>query len=87
MVGKIVESLNKVNSFSKSIIKYGCYIALFFGIIGMLLINYNNMIAQKVELYTIGSSMIYTGAVFFAQMVIGGLIIDFFNSMVSNNDD
>ena len=87
MVDKIVESLNKVNSFSKNIIRSGCYIALFLGVIGMVLVTYNNVVAQKVELYNIGSSMIYTGAVFFAQMVIGGLIIDFFSSMVGNHDD
>ena len=87
MVGKIVESLNSVNSFSKNIIKAGCYISVFLCIIGMILVCYNSILKQEFEIYNIGSTMIYTAAVLFAQMVIGGLIIDFFSNMVNNNGD
>lgn len=87
MVEKIVKSLNAVNPFSKNIIKVSCYLSLFLGMIGMLLIGYNQFTVQKVDLYTLGSSMIYTGAVLFAQMIIGSLIIDFFGNFMQNHDD
>lgn len=87
MVGKIVESLNKVNSFSKNIIKVGCYISLFLCVAGMILVSYNRIVNQEIGTYTLGSTMIYTAAVFFAQMVIGGLIIDFFGTVIGNHDD
>ncbi len=87
MVDKIVKSLNAVNPFSKNIIIISSYLALFLGMIGMLIIGYNSFTYQEVDTYTLGSSMIYTGAVLFAQMVIGGLIIDFFNTLMHNHDD
>ncbi|MBQ9267649.1 MAG: hypothetical protein IJ217_05175 [Clostridia bacterium] len=87
MMGKIVKSLNSVNSFSKNIIMTGCYISLFLCMVGILLVGYNNFVRQEVELYNVGSTMIYTAGVLFANVTIGGLIIDFFNTMVNNNDD
>lgn len=87
MMSKIVNSLNSVNKFSKKIIITGSWIALFLCVAGMILVGYNNIISQKVQLYTIGSTMIQTAIVLFAQIVIGGLIIDFFGNMISNHDD
>lgn len=87
MMNKIVKSLNSVNSFSKRIIVTGSLIALFLCIAGMILIGYNTIISQKVQLYTLGSTMIQTAIVLFVQIVIGGLIIDFFSNMVNNHND
>ena len=87
MMSKIVKSLNQVNPFSKKIIVTGCTISLLLCIIGVILVGYNNIVSQQVELYTIGSSMIQTAIVLFAQVVIGGLVIDFFSNLVNNHDD
>lgn len=83
---KIIKSLNSINSFSKKIIFYGCFIVLAFCFIGASLICYNNAVTQEVELYELGSSFIQTSTVLFAQVVICGLIIDLFNTMIQNHD-
>ena len=87
MMSKIVKSLNSVNSFSKRIIIVGCSISLLLCVLGMVLVGYNSLKVQQVEMYKIGSTMIHTAGILFAQMVIGALIIDFFGSVVNNHDD
>ena len=87
MMDKIVKSLNSVNSFSKGIIVTGCSISLILCIIGMILVGYNSIISRQVHLYNIGSTMISTSVVLFAQIVIGALIIDFFGNVLNNHDD
>ncbi len=87
MMSKIVKSLNSVNSFSKNIIITGCGISLLLCVVGIAIIAYNNIITKEVELYTIGSTMIHTSTILFAQLVIGGLLIDTFSTMMNNRDD
>lgn len=83
---KIFKSLNSINTFSKNIIFYGCIIVLAFCILGAVIIGYNSIVTQEVTLYQLGSNMIQTSTVVFAQVVIGALIIDWFNAMMKNND-
>lgn len=83
---KIFKSLNSINNFSKKIICYGCIVVLAFCILGAGIIFYNNMVAQEVALYEIGSSLIQNSTVIFAQVIIGSLVIDLFNTMIQNND-
>ena len=87
MIGKIVKSLNSVNSFSRKIIIISCAISLFLCIIGIGLVGYNNIFVKQVELYNIGSTMILSAGSLFAHMVIGALIIDFLGNVVNNHDD
>lgn len=83
---KIFKSLNSINNFSKKIICYGCIVVLAFCIMGAGLIFYNNIFTQEVALYEIGSSLIQNSTVIFAQVIIGSLVIDLFNTMIQNND-
>ena len=87
MVGKIVESLNSINKFSKNIITIGSILASLLCIAGMIIVNYNYVKLQQVNLYTLGSTMIYTASVLFAQVIIGGLLIDYFGNLIHNHDD
>ena len=83
---KIFKSLNSINSFSRKIIFFGCIVVLAFCIIGACIITYNNLAVQEVALYQLGSNMIQTSTVVFAQVIIGALVIDWFNTMIQNND-
>lgn len=88
MVSKIVSSLNSMNNFSKNIIIYISIISSGLCLSGVALIIYN-LCAEfsKVSLYDLGSTLIYLSIVLFAQFVIGSLIIDFFNAVISSHDD
>lgn len=83
---KIFKSLNSINSFSKKVIIYGCMIVLIFCLIGACVIGYNSLVVHEVALYNIGSSLIHTSTIVFAQVIIGALIIDWFNAMIQNNN-
>jgi len=83
---KIFKSLNSINNFSRKIIFYGCIIVLAFCLAGAAVITYNSLVVQEVALYEIGSSLIQTSTTMFAQVVIGALVIDWFNTMIQNND-
>lgn len=86
MVQKIFERLNSINSFSKKIIKWGCTISLLMCIVGVAIIEYNSIYLNKISTYNIGSTMLYTAIVMFAQIVIGSLLIDFFGQLLSNHE-
>lgn len=83
---KIFKSLNAINQFSKKIIFYGSLFVLALCSIGAGIIIYNSLVLQEVALYELGSSMIQTSCVVFAQVVIGGLLIDFFHTVFQNNN-
>lgn len=85
-MSKIIKSLNSINSFSKKIILFGCIPVLCFCLIGAGIITYNNFFVNEVALYDIGASMVQTSTVLFAQIVIGALVIDWFNAIIQNND-
>ena len=86
MVQKIFDRLNSINSFSKKIIKWGCVISFFLCLCGVGIIEYNSMNMNKISTYNIGSTMLYTAIVMFAQIVIGSLLIDFFGQLLSNHE-
>lgn len=83
---KIFKSLNSINSFSRKIIFYGCFIVLAFCFMGACLICYNNVVTQEIALQELGKHFIQTSTVLFAQVIIGSLIIDLFNTMIQNNE-
>lgn len=83
---KIFKSLNSINNFSRKIIFYGCIVVLCFCVIGAFIISYNNLFAQEVQLYNLGANMIQTSTVMYAQVIIGALVIDWFNTIIKNND-
>lgn len=83
MLHKICEKLNSINNFSKNVIKGGCTFSFILCMIGVATIAYNQIIVNKIILYKVGTTMVYTSIVAFAQFVIGGLLIDFFGTLLS----
>ena len=83
MLHKICEKLNSINNFSKNVIKGGCTFSFILCMMGTAIIAYNQIIENKIILYKVGSTMVYTSIVAFAQFVIGGLLIDFFGTLLS----
>ncbi len=86
MVQKIFERLNSINNFSKRIIKWGCTFSLLMCLFGVGIIEYNEFALNKISTYNVGSTMVYTAIVVFAQIVIGSLLIDFFGKLLSNRE-
>ena len=86
MIQKIFKQLNEINSFSKNIIKWGALFSIALCIFGIVIIEYNDIVLNKLSTYKVGTTMIYTSMVAFAQFVIGGLIIDFFGKLISNHE-
>lgn len=86
MVQKIFERLNAINNFSKKIIKWGSLFSLLLCIGGIFIIEYNSAELNKISTFNLGSTMVYTAIVAFAQFVIGGLLIDFFGTLLSNRE-
>lgn len=86
MLKKIFDRLNSINSFSKKIIIYGCVFSLILCLIGFSIIEYNNLNLKQLTVYDIGSTMVYTAIVAFAQFVVGSLLIDFFGTLISNHE-
>lgn len=86
MMGKIIKSLNSINSFSKKVIMIGSFPVFAMCIAGIVTIGYNAVVTQEFNLYRIGCSMISTSCVVFAQVVIASLIMDFINTMIQNRD-
>lgn len=76
MLKNMLEKLNTINSFSVNIIKWGSIFSLIMCMIGIGIIEYNSYETNLVATYTIGSTMVYTAIVAFAQFVVGGLAID-----------
>ncbi len=86
MLKKIFDRLNSINSFSKKIIICGCTFSLILCLIGVGVIEYNNLNLNQVSMYDIGSTMVYTAIVAFAQIIVGSLLIDFFGTLISNHE-
>lgn len=87
MFGKVIEKLNSVNKFSKNIIVTGAIISIALCIIGVGIVTYNENFIQKISLYTIGSSLIYSAITLFSEFTIGGLVIDLANNVIKNGDE
>ena len=86
MLHKICERLNSMNNFSKKVIKGGCTFSFVLCILGIGVIIYNQLFLNKVATYIVGTTLIYTSIVTFAQFVIGGLLMDFFGTVLSNHE-
>ncbi len=86
MIKKIFDRLNSLNKFSKNIIKYGSAFSFIMCTMGVCIIAYNSLYTYKVATYNIGSTMVYTSIVVFAQIVVGSLLIDFFGTLLSNHE-
>ena len=87
MFNKIIEKLNSVNKFSKNIILVGSIISIALCMIGLAVVTYNENVIQKISLYTIGSSLIYSAIILFSEFTIGGLVIDLASNVIKNGDD
>lgn len=86
MLHKIFERLNNMNHFSKNVIQGGCIFSFLLCMMGAGVIGYNQIALQKIAMYQIGTTMVYVAIVAFAQFVIGGLLIDFFGTLLSNHE-
>lgn len=86
MLKKIFERLNSINSFSKKIIIWGCAFSLILCLMGVAIIEYNNFNLNQFSTYNVGSTMVYTSIVMFAQIIVGSLLIDFFGTLISNHE-
>lgn len=86
MVNNIVNKLNSINSYSKKIIIVISIVSFTLCIGGIAVITYNANNNSTLILNSIGSSMIYTAIVLFAQFVIGSLAIDFVNALINKNE-
>ena len=87
MFGKVIEKLNSINKFSRNIIIIGAIISIALCIIGIGIVTYNENVIQKISLYTIGSSLIYSAITLFSEFTIGGLVIDLASNVIKNDND
>lgn len=87
MFNKIIEKLNSVNKFSKNVIIVGSIISIALCLIGFGVVTYNENVIQKISLYTLGSSLIYSSIILFSEFTIGGLVIDLASNVIKNGDD
>jgi len=78
-IEKIFEEFKNVNSFSKSLIKYGSLVALSLLLLGTILLVLNQNVLDF-DSYTkfIGTSIVKNSIVLLAEFIIGGLVIDYF---------
>lgn len=83
MLHKIIDRLNSMNNFSKKVIRGGCTLSFIMCVMGVSVIAYNQLFLNKIATYNIGTTLIYTSIVTFAQFVIGGLLMDFFGTLLS----
>lgn len=79
-VKKIVQEFDKINKYSKAIIKYGTQISLGFLIVGtIILISNNRLFPYDSYLRFIGIEITKTSFIILAQAIIGGLLMDYFD--------
>ena len=86
MVNNIVNKLNSINGYSKKIIIIASIVSLALCLSGAGIIAYNSFNGSTMAMRTLGSTMIYSAIVLFAQFVIGSLVIDFINALIHNNE-
>ncbi len=84
MVKKIVTRLNSINDFSKKIIVVASIISFALCAIGICLVLCSS---GAITLYMIGSNMIHTSIVLYAQFIVGSLFIDLVNTIWDKRDD
>ena len=82
----IFKTLTSINDFSKKMILFSSFGVLVACIAGISLIAYNATFAQEAELYKIGSALIQKSSVAFAELIIGALAIDWFNTKFQSDD-
>lgn len=78
-IEKIAKEFGKVNNFSKSLIKYGTQAALSILTIGTTIYISNHTVLNY-DFYTdyVSTLLIKNSFVLLAEIVIGGLLIDYF---------
>jgi hypothetical protein len=77
-IEKIAKEFNNINSFSKSLIKYGTKISLLLLVLGTLTIILNKTVLNYDDyIEFIGITVIKNSSVILAEVIIGGLLIDF----------
>lgn len=78
-IEKIFEAFNKINNFSKSLIKYGTLAALILLSVGVITLILNQTVLYYSS-YTkfVSTALIKNSVVLLAEFIIGGLAIDYF---------
>ena len=87
MFNQIIEKINSINKFSKNIIIVGAIVSIALCIVGLAIVTYNENVIQKISLYTIGTSLVYSAITLFSQFTIGGLAIDLASNVFKNRDE
>lgn len=78
-IEKIFEEFKQVNSFSKSLIKYGSLAALVILSLGALVLILNQTVLDfDSYIKFIGTSIVKNSIIVLAEFIIGGLVIDYF---------
>ncbi|HHX18070.1 MAG TPA: hypothetical protein GX727_04335 [Clostridium sp.] len=79
-IKKIVQEFDKINKYSKAIIKHGTQISLGLLLVGtIILISNNRLFPYDSYLRFIGIEISKNSFVILAQAVIGGLLLDYIN--------
>lgn len=77
-IEKIAEEFGKVNNFSKSLIKHGTQVSLILLVLGTLVITMNQSVLNYDDYVEfIGTMIIRNSFVILAEVIIGGLLIDY----------
>lgn len=77
-IEKIAQEFNKVNRFSRLIIKHGTQVSLALLFIGTLAVFlYQTLLNVNDYTYFIGTQIIRTSFIILAEAIIGGLLIDY----------
>lgn len=76
-VEKILTALNKVNSHTSKVIKYGSLISLIMLTIGTVMIIYNSGNNFDPYFGFLAKSVISTSFTILAETIIGGLLLDY----------
>lgn len=74
----IAKELDNVNSFSKTLIKRGTQVSLLLLVLGTLIILLNQTVLSYDDYVTfVGTSIIKNSFIILAEVIIGGLLIDY----------
>ncbi|NLD47296.1 MAG: hypothetical protein GX660_08855 [Clostridiaceae bacterium] len=74
----IAKEFDKVNNFSKSLIKHGTQVSLLLLVLGTLIVLLNQTVLSYDDYVTfVGTSIIKNSFIILAEVIIGGLLIDY----------
>jgi hypothetical protein len=76
-LSRLISTLDNMNAFPKAIIKYGTRISLALLLAGSIIILFNHFTGYDAFKSFVGTSIIKNSFSLLAEVIIGGLLIDF----------